>query len=51
MSERIKTKITTMQLYDDTWILVNSHKRCGESMDDAVYRIFTEHNTRKGEVK
>jgi hypothetical protein len=35
-------KKTTIRVYEDTWLILNNYRRCGESMNDAIKRRFAE---------
>lgn len=49
MSEKNKVKTTTIQVYGNTWFLLNSLRKCGESFDMVILRLIDEHFNVDGE--
>jgi predicted CopG family antitoxin len=36
----MKEDMTTIAIKKSTWNMLNAHKKCGESMDDVIIRLF-----------
>jgi hypothetical protein len=45
--DRHGMKYTSIQMYEDTYKLVNRHKNIGESMNTAINRIIIEYEKMK----